>query len=39
MKLLEVKIPIFSEEQFNKSGSIDTLFKALQIPKELPKED
>ena len=39
MKLLKVSIPIFTEEKFNKSGNLDTLFNAFQIPEELPKED
>jgi len=38
-KLLEVKIPIFAEEKFNKSGAVDALINAFQIPKELPKEE
>ena len=38
-KLLEVKIPIFAEEKFNKNGSMDTLINAFQIPEELPKEE
>ena len=38
-KLLEVSIPLFTEEKFNKSGSLDTLFNAFQMPEELPKED
>ena len=38
-RLLEVKIPIFAEEKFNKIGHIDALINAFQIPKELAKED
>ena len=35
---LELKIPIFSEEKFNKPGSIEKLYNAFHFPELVPEQ-
>lgn len=36
---LKIEIPVIQEEKFSKSGSINSLIKAFQIPKKLQEEE
>jgi len=39
VQTLKLKVPVIPEERFSKSGDIDSLVKAFQIPESLPVKD